>query len=79
MIAQLSLFTLIIIGFSIVGLFFLLRCFTLPASFYKNQADREYLLRRKIRTEEREMFIIEEEEGQEGEENGGVTEEVNEG
>ena len=79
MISQLSLFTVVIIGFTIVGLFFLLKCFSLPASFYKNQADREHLLRRKIRIEEREMFTMEEEEDLEGEENGDVTEEVNEG
>ena len=79
MISQLSLFTLIIIGFTIVGLFFLLKCFSLPASFYKNQADREHLLRRKIRTEERDVFSMEEEEDLEGEENGEATEEVSEG
>ena len=79
MISQLSLFTLLITGFTIVGLFFILKCFSLPASFYKNQADREHLLRRKIRTEERDMLSIEEEGGLEGEENGEAPEEVNEG
>ena len=76
MISQLSLFTLVIIGFIIVGTLFLLKCFSLPASFYKNQADREYLLRRKIRIEEREMFKMED---LGIEENGGVPEEINEG
>ena len=79
MISQVSFFALIITGFTIVGLFFLLKCFSLPASFYKNQADREYLLRRKIRIEERENFSIEEEEDLEGEENGEIPEEGNEG
>ena len=76
MISQLSLFTLVIIGFIIVGVFFLLKCFSLPASFYKNQADREYLLRRKIRIEEREMFKMED---LGIEKNGEVPEEINEG
>lgn len=78
MISQLSLFTLAIIGFSIVGIFFLLKCFTLPESFYKNQADREYLLRRKIRIEERKIFEMEEEKGLENEENSDAIEDVNE-
>lgn len=79
MISQLSLFTLAITGFSIVGIFFLLKCFTLPESFYKNQADREYLLRRKIRIEERKIFEMKEEEGVESEENREYLEDANEG
>ena len=76
MISQLSLFTWVIIGFNIVGVFYFLKCFSLPASFYKNQADREYLLRRKIRIEEREMFKMED---LGIEKNGEVPEEINEG
>lgn len=79
MISQLSLFSLIITGFTIVGIYVLLKCFSLPVSFYKNQMDRENLLRKKIHVEERERFNSEHEEGQEGEENSEETEDVGEG
>lgn len=76
MIPHVSLFTLAIIGFSVVGLFFILKCFALPQSFYRNQTDREHLLRRKIRMDERKIFKMEEEEDLESEESGEVLEDA---
>lgn len=60
MISQLSIVTWVTIVLMLIGMFFLLKSFSLPGSFYKNQKDREWLLKRKIRIKERDKEIIEE-------------------
>ena len=60
MISQLSIVTWVTIVFMLIGMFFLLKSFSLPRSFYKNRKDREGLLKRKIRIKERDKEIIEE-------------------
>ena len=60
MILQLSIVTWGIIVCILVGIFFILKCFSLPQSFYQNQAERQEQLKRKIRIEEREKEIHEE-------------------
>lgn len=53
MISQLSLVPLIIIAFIGVGLFLVLISFTLPNSFYANQAKREKMLKDQIKETEK--------------------------
>ena len=60
MIAQLSIITWVTIVFMLIGMFLLLKSFSLPRNFYKNQTQREELLKRKIRIEERDKEISEE-------------------
>jgi hypothetical protein len=69
MISQLSLFTLLIIGGTIAGTLFILKSFSLPRNFYRNQAELQELLKRKIWIEEREKEIHREgeDEGRENE------------
>ena len=49
MILQLSMVTWVIIIGTLIGIFFILKSFSLPQSFYQNQTEREGQLKRKIR------------------------------
>ena len=60
MILQLSMVTWVIIICTLIGIFFILKSFSLPQSFYQNQTEREGQLKRKIRIEERKKEFVEE-------------------
>lgn len=80
MILQLSIVAWVIIICTLIGIFFILKSFSLPQSFYQNQTEREGQLKRKIRIGQREKEFVEEPELEDiqDENTSDVTEEVKE-
>ncbi len=57
MISNISIITGVILMLLLVSLFFIIRSFSLPSSYFKNQAQREELLKKRNKAEEERKAV----------------------